>query len=297
MDKAIEEIISKLPKEIGLMIAKVKGDNLQEIRFRTGRPAMLYYSDRKSYLGKSGECKQNEAVVSVSTDIEELVTNFCQHSVYAFSDNIKEGFITLPGGHRVGIGGRAVLNNGKIFNLTEFSSVNIRIAREYKDSAKTIVDNLIDKNKILNTIIIAPPGAGKTTILRDLARIISENYKVTIIDERFEIASQRQAVSQFDIGLETDVLSGFSKSEGITHALRSLSPDVIICDEIGTTDDVVSIENILKGGCKIITTMHGYSIEEALKKKAGLMSLFEMAVLLDKKNGKPEVCKCSRLWE
>jgi len=297
MDKALAEIVSKLPKKITQMFSTVSGENLQEIRFRVGQPSMLYYSDRKSYLGKNGECSQGDAFVFENSDIEEVVANFCQHSVYAYSENIKDGFITLSGGHRVGIGGRAVANKDGISNLTEFSSVNIRIAREYKDSAKEIVAVLMEKERIYNTIIIAPPGAGKTTILRDIARRMSQNYKVTIIDERFEIAAQRLGASQFDIGLETDVLSGFSKSDGITHALRSLSPDVIICDEIGSRDDVISLENILKGGCKIITTMHGYSIKEAKEKKCELMSLFEMAVLLHKENGKPEVAKCIKLWE
>lgn len=297
MDKAIDEIASKLPKKIKEMIFKIESENLQEIRFRADRPSMLYYSDRKSYLGSDGECSFNDAVVFGSRDIEDIVTSFCQHSVYAYSENIKDGFITLTGGHRVGIGGRAVAGKDGIFNLVEFSSVNIRIAREYKDSAKDIIAKLSKDKRIYNTIIIAPPGAGKTTVLRDIARRMSQKFKVSIIDERFEIAAQRLGVSQFDIGLETDVLSGFSKSAGIKHALRSLSPDVIICDEIGTEEDVFSIKNILKGGCKIITSMHGYSIEEAKEKKYELMSLFEVAVLMHKENGKPGVLKCVRLWE
>ncbi len=297
MDKALSEIVSKLPKKIAQMFSSVSGENLQEIRFRVSQPAMLYYSNRKSYLGKNGECSQGDAFVFEILDIEEVVANFCQHSVYAYSENIKDGFITLPGGHRVGIGGRAVVNKDGISNLAEFSSVNIRIAREYKGSAKEIIAMLKEEKRIYNTIIIAPPGAGKTTVLRDIARSMSQNHKVAVIDERFEIAAQRLGVSQFDIGPETDVLSGFSKSNGITHALRSLSPDVIICDEIGSSEDVISLENILKGGCKIITTMHGYSIEEAKEKKCELMSLFEVAVQLHKENGKPEVSRCIKLWE
>ncbi len=297
MDKAMAEITSKLPQKIKAMTDRILGENLCEIRFRINSPSMLYYSDKKTYLGITGECKEKDAFIPALSDIEEIITHFCQHSVYAYSENIKNGFITLPGGHRVGIGGRAVMSGDKILNLCEFSSVNIRIAREYKESAKEIIGLLTDKTRVYNTIIIAPPGAGKTTILRDIARRLSQNYKVSIIDERFEIASQRMGASQFDIGYQTDVLSGFSKSDGIKHALRSLSPDVIICDEIGTDEDVFCIKNILKGGCKIITTMHGYSIDEANKKKRELMSLFEVGILLDKQNGKPEVRECIRLWE
>ena len=297
MDKALAEITSKLPEKIKEMTYRISGINLHEIRFRASLPAMLYYSDRTSYLGKMGECNLADAFVSSGADIEELVTNFCHHSVYAFSDNIKDGFITLPGGHRVGIGGRAVISKDRVLNLCEFSSVNIRIAREFKESAKDIISVIKKENRIYNTIIIAPPAAGKTTVLRDVVRRLSHDIKVTVIDERFEIAAQRLGVSQFDIGVQADVLSGFSKSDGIQHALRSLSPDVIVCDEIGSNEDVFSIETILKGGCKIITSMHGYSIEEAVQKKRELMSLFDIAILLEKSNGKPEVKKCIKLWE
>ena len=292
VDKALSEVTCKLPKNLAEKMNKIKHTNLQEIRFRTSCPVMLYYSDRKSYLGNAGECACSEAMICSSRDIEEIVANFCEHSVYAYTENIKEGFITLPGGHRVGIGGRAVGNSEEVLNLTDFSSVNIRIAREYKDSAKDVADIIQDGERIYNTLIIAPPGAGKTTLLRDIARRISENFKVTIIDERFEIAAQRQGVAQFDVGMQTDILSGISKTNGIRHALRSLSPDVIVCDEIGNKEDLVSVENILKGGCKIITTMHGYSIEEAQKKWHEMISLFEVLVLMHKENGKPEVVKC-----
>lgn len=297
MDKALAEIASKLPERIRVMTDKISGANLQEIRFRANLPAMLYYSDKTSYLGEKGECSMAEAFIPSVAEIEELVTNFCHHSVYAFSDNIKDGFITLPGGHRVGIGGRAIVSKDKVLNLCEFSSVNIRIAREFKESAKDIVPFIKKENRIYNTIIIAPPAAGKTTILRDIVRRLSHDIKVSVIDERFEIAAQRMGGAQFDVGIQTDILSGFSKSDGIKHALRSLSPDVIVCDEIGSNEDILSIETILKGGCKIITTMHGYSIEEAVKNKSELMSFFEIAILLGKENGKPEVKKCIKLWE
>ncbi len=296
MDKAMREITSKLPKKISDKLRRVFDNKLQEIRFRIGRPIMLYYSDRKSYLGEMGECSFDEGIISTYQDIEEIVTGFCQNSVYAYSEDIKEGFITLEGGHRVGIGGRAVGKRTQILNIADFSSVNIRIAREYKGCADACINEIRKNQRIFNTIIIAPPGAGKTTLLRDVARNLSCEHKVSIIDERFEIAGVREGVPQFDIGIETDVLSGFSKRDGIIHALRSLSPDVIVCDEIGSKEDILSVENILKGGCKIITTMHGYGIEE-IKKKHELISLFEVGIVLHKNNGKPEVLKCIKLWE
>lgn len=288
MDKAASEIIPRLPSEIGRKLKLCSFENLQEIRFRIMRPVMLYYSDGVSFL---------EEAVATEQIISKTIANFCANSVYAYKEEIREGFITIPGGHRIGIGGRAVNIGGDISNISCFSSVNIRIAREYKGTAEKCIPYITYNEGLLNTVIISPPNGGKTTMLRDIARLISEKNKVTVIDERFEIAAEERGIPAFDIGLQTDVLSGFSKSAGIIRALRSLSPDVIICDEIGTHEDVKAVENLLKGGCKIITSMHGESIEQALSKRAQLMSLFDVAVLLGRKNGIPEVIKCQRLWE
>ena len=287
MDKAKEEIISKLPAEIGTYLNSCQWENLQEIRFRTQRPVMLYYGDKIEILNKSDK----KYYICEKKDIEKLVSNFCRNSVYAYSDNLRDGFVTLPGGHRVGISGRAVYSNGRLSNITSYSGLNIRIAREYKGVFENYIKYIKENERILSTIIISPPGGGKTTLLRDIARILGESHKVTIIDERSEIAAQEFGVPQFDVGIQTDVLDGYTKDAGIRHALRSLSPDVIITDEIGTKSDISAIENILKGGCKIITSMHGYSIEEIREKKGEFLSLFEVAVTLERH----EVTKCLKL--
>ena len=297
MDKVREQIVPLMPAEIRTKLSLCSFCNLQEIRFRIMRPVMLYYSDHVSFLTEYGEGDAKNGVTATGEIISKTIANFCRNSVYAHKENIKEGFITLAGGHRVGIGGRAVSLGGEVLNIADFSSLNIRIAREYKGCAEKCVSSILDNKRINNTVIISPPGGGKTTMLRDMARILSSDFKVSIVDERFEIASEDRGVPGFDIGVQTDVLSGFSKSDGIIHALRSLSPDVIICDETGSREDCNGIENILKGGCRIITSMHSYSIEEAIRKKPELMSLFDVAVLLGKDNGIPEVKKCIRLWE
>ncbi len=299
MDKVRSELLSKMIPIYHSALDACSFYNLQEIRFRVSRPVMLYYGDRTSYLCKAGgeTNKKEHALLASSEDIARLVSAFCRSSVYAYQEEIKGGFITIRGGHRIGISGKAVLDGGRVSNIDYFSGVNIRIAREFPHSADNCMKHICSSDRIYNSIIISPPGVGKTTILRDCARQLSLRFKVIIVDERSEIAACGKGVPQFDVGEQTDVLDGFPKPEGIIHALRSLSPDVIITDEIGTEADTAAVCELLKGGCKIITSMHGYSIDEAMARKKRLMELFETAILLDRNNGIPEVKQCLKLWE
>jgi len=298
MDKARIEILSKMPEHIFEGLSKCSFINLEEIRFRIQRPVMLYYSDKARYLSKNGATNIKENLLFVSPeDILYLMNSFCKSSVYAYQQEINEGFITIDGGHRIGIAGRAVTENGKLKNIEFISSLNIRVAREVKGSADCCLKYMTKEKRIYNTVIVSPPGVGKTTVLRDCARQLSENFKVSVVDERSELAASRKGVPQFDIGEQTDVLDSFSKSAGIIRALRSLSPDVIITDEVGAADDVFAVSEILKGGCKIITSMHGYSLSEVMSKKKELMELFEVAVLLKREENKVVAEKCLRLWE
>ncbi len=271
MDKALREITSLMLPEMAEIFEKSSSKNLQEIRIRANRPVMLYYNHR---------IKKKLDTSFTASEIEKLVASFCSNSVYAYTHSIKDGFITLAGGHRVGVVGRALYKDGRLFNITSFSGVNIRIAREHIGCAEKFLPFIYNGEKIKNTLIISPPSGGKTTCLRDIARLLGSRYKVTIVDERSEIAAMNKGEPQFDIGVSTDVLDGFSKTDGIIHALRSLSPDVIITDEIGTADDVVAIKNIIKSGSKIITSIHGENLEEVRRKKEELISLFDVAVVL-----------------
>ena len=299
MDKVCKEILPKLPLFYRKRLEQCSFVGLCEIRFRAEKPVMLYYCNRTCFLSVYGgeTARRAEAVVVVARDIPVLVGAFCSASVYAHEQDIRAGFLTICGGHRIGLCGKAVMSGDTVLNMDQFSGVNIRIAREFTGSADRCMKYIRTENRIYNSVLISPPGFGKTTILRDIARQLSVCCKVVIVDERSELAAFYAGVSQFDVGEQTDVLDGFPKAAGIIHALRSLSPDVIITDEIGTEEDIRAVSTLLRGGCKIITSMHGYSIEEALEKKSELMKLFETAVLLDKQNGIPGVAQCLRLWE
>lgn len=297
MDKVREEILSKIIPFYSAALAQCDFLNLQEIRFRAQRPVMLYFSGGTAYLAKTGGATQNRenALYADQSEIAKQVQAFCRSSAYAYQEEIREGFLTIRGGHRVGISGKAVTENGRVTAISAFSGLNIRIAREYKGSADPCMAHIFEGKRILSSVILSPPGTGKTTVLRDAARRLSGQFKVAIVDERSELAASYGGVPRFDVGDQTDVLDAFPKPEGITCALRSLSPDVIVTDEIGTEADRKAVCNILKGGCKILTSMHGYSIEEALEKKKHIMELFETAILLERRNGVPEVKECIRL--
>lgn len=214
-------------------------------------------------------------------DIDEIFKKLCNYSVYSFQEQLKNGFVTFSGGHRVGIASSAVLENGEITGIKEISSLNLRIAREFKNCSKNIYEIIKQSSK--GALIVGAPLSGKTTILRDLARLFSNENKVTIVDERFEIAACSEGKAQMDVG-SSDVLSGFPKSTGILRAVRCLSPNVIICDEIGTFEESKAINETLNSGVKIIASIHALNEKEILKKPQILWLLhsgaFEKIVIL-----------------
>lgn len=240
------------------------GEFVEEIRIRQSRPITLKIGQEVMVL---------EHVIT-KEEINEIFERICENSIYSYKKEICEGFITIKGGHRVGITGTAVIDE-KIKNINYISSLNFRIAREKKGSSKEIIKHVINQNEntIFNTLIISPPGGGKTTVLRDILRNLSNGIKelnfspkvVGLVDERGEIAATYKGEPQKDVGIMTDVMSNFPKSIGMKMLIRSMSPQIIACDEIGGIEDIQAIKVAICSGVKGIFTAHGRNLEELIQ--------------------------------
>jgi stage III sporulation protein AA len=278
----MEEILKYFSINIRIEIERFLNQTnveLEEIRIRANKPISLKLSTRE----KNYENNYIEVLNYIVTaqEILDIFSRVCENSVYSYKKQICEGFITIKGGHRVGITGNCVFENGQVININYISSLNFRIAREEKGCSLELLKYIIDvQNKsVYNTLIVSKPGCGKTTMLRDIIRNISNGIPgVTkgktcgVIDERGEIAAMYKGVPQNDVGILTDVLDNVSKSNGMTMLVRSMSPEVIFCDEIGSKEDVDAINYAVCSGIKGIFTAHGGDLEDLLLNK----QLFEL---------------------
>lgn len=218
------------------------------------------------------EIKLNDSRLMTPELLEEILNRLLRYSYYAYEEELSNGYITIEGGHRVGICGRVTLKNGQVHLIKDISSLNIRRSREIKGAADKIIPMIADRSngQINNTLIISPPKCGKTTILRDIARTLSyRGFRVGICDERSEIAGCFNGESSYDLGNRTDILDGCPKSSGMIMLIRSMSPDVIITDEIGKKEDAAAIEEALCAGINIITSIHGSSFEDVTSSAVG----------------------------
>jgi len=246
---------------------------LQEIRLRFNQPIELIFDTHVEWI---------EQVFFTKDDSQFLLNQLSEFSLYRLQDELREGYLTIAGGHRVGLAGEVNTLNGQVKAIQTITFFNIRIAKAKKGVAKRLHTYIYDKN-YLNTLLIGAPQTGKTTLIRDLARIIatgSNNVpakKVCIIDERSEIAAAKNGVPQHDVGLRTDVLDACPKAEGMMMAIRSLSPDVIIVDEIGSLADVQALLEAAQAGVAIICTIHGKSLQQ-LKNRPTLKDLFTQTI-------------------
>lgn len=283
----MEYILKCLPIQLAKLILEHNIQKLEEIRIRANKPVIL----------KLGQVEIVLSYTITTNEIIGILQNICNNSIYTYQNQICNGFITLPGGNRVGIAGNVVIKDGQVSNISYIYSLNFRISHQINGASDNILKYVLDteNNTIFNTLIVSPPGAGKTTMIRDLAKRISNgineiNFRgldVSIIDERGEIAAMTKGITFNDVGIRTDVLDNVPKSIGIRMAVRSMAPKVIIADEIGNKDDVNIINYAICSGVKCIFTAHGSDMEDLLKNneinKIINLQLFSKIIFLDEK--------------
>lgn len=278
---------------------RVDWDTVEELRLRVGRPLVIKDKFQEYGMNFFGKCQVADSYCVTTDDLNRSVQIMTQNSWYAIDEEIRAGYLTLAGGHRVGICGKVVMEKGEIKTLKYINGLNIRIARQVIGAAKLVLPKLYFSNKLSSTLIISPPGCGKTTLLRDISRQLSNSgMDVVIIDERSEIAACYQGIPQLDVGLRTDVIDGCPKAMGIMMALRGMTPQVIVTDEIGHPDDGYALADVIRAGVNVISSCHGSSLE-AVQARAWVQlggSVFTQAIILSRRNG-PGTIEQVLKWE
>ncbi len=289
---AIREILNLLPPSLWA--------GLEEIRLRLSRPLAVHGQTGGRFLSSEGlPVTADRAYRPTREDLSRALTLISSCSLYAFEQELRCGYLTIPGGHRVGLCGRAVLEKGKITTLTDISGFNYRIARGIEGVALPYLGYLVilSEQRPAHTLIVSPPGGGKTTFLRDLARWLSDGvseqgipgFKVALVDERSEIAGCFQGLPQLNVGSNTDVLDACPKAEGMMMLLRSMAPQVMVTDELGSQEDVLAVGEVIRAGVSLIASAHGGDLVELRKRPefGKLLSdqVFERVILLGRSRG------------
>lgn len=292
-----DELIKIFSKNIRDILGRVSVDfnQVQEIRLRVHAPLLMVYNNREYYITPSGKLSSyvEDAYLVSKNELRETMEYISNYSLYAFEEEMKQGFITIQGGHRIGIAGKTIVDDSGIKTMKFISFINVRLSHQVKGCASLVLPYLYEAGEILHTLIISPPRCGKTTLLRDIIRQISNGTKenpgvtVGVIDERSEIGACYQGVPQNELGIRTDILDCCPKAKGMMMLIRTMSPRVIAVDEIGSREDLEAMEYVMNCGCKLIATVHGSSIED-LKQKPVLRKLvqeriFERYIILNNK--------------
>ncbi|MFD0586793.1 stage III sporulation protein AA [Paenibacillus sp. GCM10027627] len=278
----LSQIAHLLPLELKRLLEGLPTDvmgALEEIRIRENRPLEIGYRGLSRFISADGELRQQPdgARKPTGEECRKLLERVTNYSLYAMEEELRRGYITISGGHRIGLAGRTILDGGTVRGIRDIGGFNIRIAREVIGAASKLLPKLRDhaRGSISPTLILAPPQQGKTTLIRDIARSVSYGLwsgaegqagggrKVGIVDERSEIAACVRGVPTFDVGPRTDVMDACPKAEGMMMLLRSMSPEVLIVDEIGRAEDADAIREASHAGVSVIATAHAYDIGDA----------------------------------
>ncbi|MFT9848057.1 stage III sporulation protein AA [Aneurinibacillus sp. REN35] len=271
----MEDILRMLPDSLRAKLKNLESrklEKVEEIRLRIGRPIECVGDGASWFVGERDIMQTNDALLFTREEGGQLLSRLSHHSLYMMEEEMRRGYITIEGGHRVGISGKVVLEDGRVKLIRDVTSFNIRIARERRGAADQVLPLLTQGDKLKSTLIISPPQGGKTTLLRDLARQISEGSKalaarkVSIVDERSEIAGCVGGIPQKDVGMRTDVLDACPKAEGMMMMIRSMSPDVLITDEIGRAEDGYALEEAIHAGITVITSVHGSGLKDIMRR-------------------------------
>lgn len=286
-EKIIKSVCRYLPSEIAESIEKINPkdiDNITEIRIRAERPLCVTLWGESFFLEKSGNLTKSfqNCLRTGFSEINNILKSLCRYSVYSYDKEISEGFITIESGIRAGLSGTVSYSDGKK-TMRYINGINFRIPREVKDCGEKIYTRLL-KNRPCGIIICGSVASGKTTLLRDLCRLCGNRYIVSLIDERGEIAGCRDGVPQNDVGINTDIFDGFERSDGIVNSVRSMSPEIIFCDEISTEKDSDAMIKSAGCGVKFISTAHADSFENLVKRpylyEVINSGIFEYAVIM-----------------
>ena len=267
-------------------------DGLQEIRLRAGRPLAIVERGREVFLtGDGARTREAGAAWRVTAqELRETMEFVGEYSLYAYEDELRQGYLTIRGGHRVGVAGRTVLDGDKVKSVRYISCVNVRLSHEVPGCADPVLPYLWGDEGLLHTLIISPPRCGKATLLRDMVRQISDGsrarrgYTGGVVDERSEICGCFMGIPENDVGIRTDVMDACPKAEGMMMLVRSMAPEVIAVDEIGRYEDIDAIETVLYSGCRLIATVHGSSLSDIQAKplfqRLAQEQVFERYVIL-----------------
>ncbi len=295
-----KEILNILPSPIKEIVLNAWSTchGIEEIRLRKNKPLIIRFAKGEAFFDKNGSSSRdiNGAFVVTPHLIESILRIISKNSLYALETELRNGFITVLGGHRIGFAGEIVLDNKSVKTQKNIASLNVRVARAVKDCAQKVLPYIIDpyNDRVLHTMIVSPPRCGKTTLLRDIIRNLS--YGITkppltpkhigLVDERSEIAGCYLGVPQLDVGPRTDVLDRSPKHQGMIMLVRSMGPEIIATDELGGEMDIEAVQQVVNAGVKLLTTVHGDDFEQLYTRpylrQLIDMNIFERFVFLNK---------------